>query len=132
LEQIGCFQQVEAGFTRKLVVLRNLEAKFMKTGDLCGPIHEIDPGATPRVYAENKASEDIRHGCAGDLGGVEEPGAVFVFGGSQEHAVGGAGDEVADVLETQERGHGQAVGSAGTALGRVDVSGLLQGGRVNL
>jgi hypothetical protein len=69
------------------------------------------------------------HGCEGDLGGIEELAAVFVFDGPQERAVGGAGDEVADVPVTREWGHGQAEGFAGTALS--SVSGLLQGGRVN-
>jgi hypothetical protein len=59
------------------------------------------------------------HGCEGDLGGAEELGAVFVLDDSLENAVGGAGDEFADVPVTRERGDDRAVGFAGTALQRV-------------
>lgn len=74
----------------------------------------------------------LRHACEGDLGGVEELAAVFRFDGAEEHAVAGASDEVADILIAGERGHGQAKGFGGTALGGVHVIGLLHGRRVNL
>ena len=74
----------------------------------------------------------LRHACEGDLGSVEELAAVFLFDGAEEHAVAGASDEVADILIAGEWGHGQAKGFGGTALGSVDVSGLLDGRRVNL
>ena len=44
------------------------------------------------------------------MGGVQELGGVFVFDGADEHTVGYAGDEVADVLRAEQRGHGAAVG----------------------
>jgi len=74
----------------------------------------------------------LRHACEGDLGGVEELAAVFRFDGAEEQTVAGASDEVADILIAGERGHGQAIGFGGTALGGVHVSGLLHGRRVNL
>ena len=74
----------------------------------------------------------LGQGCEGDLGGVEELGAVFVLDGSCEHGGAGAGDEVADILIAREWGHGEAKGFAGAALGGVQVSGLLQGLRVDL
>ena len=74
----------------------------------------------------------LLEGGEGDLGGVEELAGVSLLDGSQEDAVAGAGDEVADVLITGERGHGQAEGYAGAALGGVHVLGSLQCGSVNL
>jgi hypothetical protein len=48
--------------------------------------------------------------CAeGDLGGVEQPGAIFVLDCANEHSVRGAGDKVADALIAGERRHGGAV-----------------------
>ena len=49
---------LEAWFYRKLPVLRNLEAKFMKKKSLCGLVFGMEPGATPRVYAENTTIKD--------------------------------------------------------------------------
>ena len=49
-------------------------------------------------------------GAVGDLGGVEEPCAHRAFDGLDEHAVGDAGDEVADVFGAGERRHGGAEG----------------------
>jgi hypothetical protein len=46
----------------------------------------------------------------GDLGGVEETSTIRAFGGLDEHAVGDAGDEVADVFQAGERRHGGAEG----------------------
>jgi hypothetical protein len=46
---------LEAGFYRKLLVLRTLEAKFLKNKSLCGLMLEREPGATPRVHRENTA-----------------------------------------------------------------------------
>lgn len=52
-----------------------------------------------------------------DLGGVEELGAAGAVDCADEHAVGGAGDEVADVFIPAERGHGVAVEMGGLAGG---------------
>lgn len=71
-------------------------------------------------------------GGEGDLGGVKELGSHFVLEGSQEYAVAGAGDEVADVVIAGERRHGEAVGFGGAALGGVYVSGFLERRGVNL
>jgi hypothetical protein len=46
------FNGLEAGFYRKYPVLRNLEAKFLKMKNLCGPIRPMEPGSMPRVHAE--------------------------------------------------------------------------------
>ncbi len=51
--------------------------------------------------------------AVGDLGGVEKPGAVRAADGADEHAMGGAGDKVADVAGAGKRGHGFAVGLFG-------------------
>jgi hypothetical protein len=54
---------LEAWFYRKLVVLRNLEAKLQKTDNLRGLICEIEPDAPPRIYLENKTPKDrLTHG----------------------------------------------------------------------
>jgi hypothetical protein len=50
---MAIFNALEAGFYHKPFVLRNLEAKFLKTANLRGLMCEIEPGATPRVCAEN-------------------------------------------------------------------------------
>jgi hypothetical protein len=55
---LSVFNVLEEGFYRKLLVLRNLEAKFLKKNNLCGLIREMEPGATPRVYAESKTLKD--------------------------------------------------------------------------
>jgi hypothetical protein len=47
------FNALGAGFYRKLVVLRNLEAKLLKTGNLGGLVCGVEPGAMPLVYTEN-------------------------------------------------------------------------------
>ena len=49
--KLAIFNALEAGFYRKLFVLRNLEARFLKTGNLRGFVCEIEPGATPWVCA---------------------------------------------------------------------------------
>jgi hypothetical protein len=50
------------------------------------------------------------HGRDGTLGGVEEAGSFSGIDDPDEHGVGDAGNEVADVLVAIERGHGPAVG----------------------
>ena len=64
----------------------------------------------------------------GDLGGVEESGSDGAGDGFDQHAVGYAGDEVADVLVTGERGHGLAVSVFGFLGGIVVVLALFRGG----
>jgi hypothetical protein len=68
------FNALEAGFYRKLLVLRSLEAKFLKTGNLPGLVFGMEPGATPQVYAENTTFKDqvslLRERiCKGAVGG---------------------------------------------------------------
>ena len=46
----------------------------------------------------------------GDLGGVEETGPVRASDGTDEHIVGDASDEVADVFRAGEQRHGGAEG----------------------
>jgi hypothetical protein len=50
---LSVFNALEAGFYRKLPVFKTLEAKFLKTGNLSGLVFGVEPGATPRVHAEN-------------------------------------------------------------------------------
>jgi hypothetical protein len=47
------FNALEAGFYRNLTVLRNLEAKFLKTAKLRRLAGAMEPDGTPRIYAEN-------------------------------------------------------------------------------
>jgi hypothetical protein len=47
----------------------------------------------------------------GDLGGVEELGALIVRDNSDEHSVSYAGDEIADVFIPGKQRHGVAVGT---------------------
>ena len=51
-----------------------------------------------------------------DLCGIEKPGALSAIEGAEENALGDAGDEVADVVVADERGHGFSKGGGG-ALG---------------
>jgi len=55
---LSLFNALETGFYRKLVALRNLEAKILKTANLCGTVHGLKPGATPGVNAENTTLKD--------------------------------------------------------------------------
>ena len=48
-----------------------------------------------------------------DLGGVEETRGVLGFDGADESALGDAGDEVADIVIPDERGHGVVPGFSG-------------------
>ena len=52
-----------------------------------------------------------------NLGGVEELGAVLSFDCSDQHAVGDAGDEIADVILSGERRHDAAIGLGGVDRG---------------
>ena len=52
-EKLPVFNALEAWFYRKSPFFRNLEAKFLKTENLYGPILEMEPGVMPRVHAEN-------------------------------------------------------------------------------
>jgi hypothetical protein len=45
--------RLEAGFYRKYLVLRNMEAKFIKKKNLRGFVFGMEPGATPRGSAEH-------------------------------------------------------------------------------
>jgi hypothetical protein len=54
-------------------------------------------------------------GGAGDLGGIQEFGSVIEADGSNEDAVGDAGDEGADAVLTGEDGDATAIGMAGEA-----------------
>ena len=49
--------------------------------------------------------------------GVEELGGVLARNGADEHAVRGAGDEIADAFMVKERGHGVTVGRVGVVRG---------------
>jgi hypothetical protein len=51
--KLRIFNALGAGFFRNWFVLRNLEAKFLKTDNLRGLVWEVERNATPRVYAEN-------------------------------------------------------------------------------
>ena len=52
--KMATFNALEAGFYRKPFVLRNLEAKFLRTANLRGLMCEIEPGATPRGSAQRE------------------------------------------------------------------------------
>jgi hypothetical protein len=54
---LSIFNALEAGFCRNSFVLRNLEAKFLKTGNLRGLVWVVERNATPRVYCENTPFE---------------------------------------------------------------------------
>jgi hypothetical protein len=55
---LAVFNGLEAWFTHKLVVLRNLEAKILKTWRLRGLICEISLDAMLPIYAKIKTPED--------------------------------------------------------------------------
>jgi hypothetical protein len=55
---VAVFNELEAWFTRKLVVLRNLEAKLLKMVNLRGLVRDLEPGLMLLVYAENTTHED--------------------------------------------------------------------------
>ena len=55
---MAVFNELEAWFTRKLVVLRNLEAKLLKMVNLRGLVRDLEPGLMLLVYAENTTHED--------------------------------------------------------------------------
>lgn len=57
----------------------------------------------------------------GDLGGIQKLGAFHGVDGGEDHALGGAGDEVAAVLVAGKVGHGAAVGIGGFSAGAVVV-----------
>jgi hypothetical protein len=61
--KFSVFNALETWFYRKLVVLRNLEARFLKTRNLRGPIYEIVPGTTLRGDAEKKAFQRQGSAC---------------------------------------------------------------------
>ena len=48
-----------------------------------------------------------------DLGGIEELGALLAHDYVEEHGMGGASDEIADIFIAGERGHDIAVGFVG-------------------
>jgi len=54
---LSVFNALEAGFYRKLPVLRNLEAKFLKTENLRGLMFEMELGAT-LACVENTTLKD--------------------------------------------------------------------------
>ena len=58
-------------------------------------------------------------GREGYLGCVQELGGVFVFDDTDEHTVGYAGDEVADVVRAEKRRHGAAEGFCSCFVGGV-------------
>ncbi len=64
-------------------------------------------------------------GAERDLGRVKELAAFLGGNGADENAVGGAGDEVADVFVTGKRGHGDAVSRARVLGRKVSVAALL-------
>jgi hypothetical protein len=51
--KLSVFNALEVWFYRKLPVLRTLEAKFLKTGNLCGLVFGMEPDAMPQVHGEN-------------------------------------------------------------------------------
>ena len=55
---MSVFNALEGWFYPKLLVLRNLEAKFLKKKNLCGLVFGMEPDATPRVCAENTPITD--------------------------------------------------------------------------
>jgi hypothetical protein len=66
---------------------------------------------------ETRSVTFVRTG--GDLRGVEKPGRFGAADGADQHAVGDAGDEVADVVRASERRHRFAVGLAWGAASEV-------------
>ena len=56
--KLPIFNALGAGFCRKSFVLRNLEAKFLKTENLRGVVWEMERSATPRVHSENNIFRD--------------------------------------------------------------------------
>ena len=65
----------------------------------------------------------VLEGSASDLGCVEEPCAVRIADRADEHSVGDAGDEVADVIGAGERGHGPAIGDGAVGGGKNEAPG---------
>ena len=51
--KLAVFNELEAWFYRKLLVLKILEAKFLKKKNLCGIVSGMGPGAMPRVHGGN-------------------------------------------------------------------------------
>lgn len=49
--KLPVFKGLEEGFYRKLVVLRSLEAKFMKTKNLLGLVRDMEPRTAPEVHS---------------------------------------------------------------------------------
>jgi hypothetical protein len=56
-DKLPIFNALEAWFCRNPFVFRNLEAKFLKAGNLRGLMREMEPGETPQVYSENPPLE---------------------------------------------------------------------------
>jgi hypothetical protein len=50
---LSIFNGLEEWFCRNWFVLRNLEAKILKTENLGGLVWEVERNTTPRVHAEN-------------------------------------------------------------------------------
>jgi hypothetical protein len=56
--KFAVFNRLEAWFCRKLFVLSNLEAKFLKTRNLPGAIDDAEPCAKSLERMEDKSHED--------------------------------------------------------------------------
>lgn len=74
----------------------------------------------------------LGEGTESDLGSVEKLVAILFLDGADEHAVAGAGDEIADVFIAAEGRHGLAEGFAGVAFGGVFVLGSVHRRSVDL
>ncbi len=65
------------------------------------------------------AAASFGHSAEGALGGIEKAGSFIGGDDADEHGVGDAGDEVADVLLGVQRRHGAAVGFDAFGLGGI-------------
>ena len=90
-------------------ILHSIKTFVMTRLTFCmGNRKRIDPPGGGGYRLRRSACMTER--AVGDLGGVKESGSVGTVNGFDEHAVRRAGDKVADVLRSGERGHGAAVG----------------------
>ena len=53
----------------------------------------------------------------GDLSRIEKLSSAPIFDGLQQHSMRHTGDKITDILRADQRGHGAAIGFAGTARG---------------
>jgi hypothetical protein len=61
--KLSFFSALEAWFYRKLLVLRTLEAKFLKKKNLCGFMFGMKPGVMRGLHGENTTLTDRVEDC---------------------------------------------------------------------